>query len=174
MISRYDQDSLPLFVALFAIPQKTQRVFTKDTKETSRIFLASTVFRAERNIGYLPLPGLPARSISIVCSIAYNIRSYLFKNSLRGSLCVLCGAVCYPTKDTKSFHKTEPIKLRKRNALRIAFLTEKAFQQKPGYVHQSAVIAGLVHFEEDDKYSSAAFYRTGNDAFNLSTHYSGN
>lgn len=156
MISRYDQDSLPLFVALFAIPQKTQRVFTKDTKETSRIFLASTVFRAERNIGYLPLPGLPARSISIVCSIAYNIRSYLFKNSLRGSLCVLCGAVCYPTKTQRVFTRPN-YQVRKRNALRIALFTGKAFQQKPGYVHQSAVIAGLVHFEEDDKYSLPHF-----------------
>ena len=42
------------------------------------------------------------------------------------------------------------------------------------FIHQNPVTAGLVHFEEDDKYSPAAFYGIGKDEFNLLTHYSGN
>ena len=72
-------------------------------------------------------------------------------------LCAFFVALFAIPQRHKGFSQNQTIKLRKRNALRIALFTEKAFQQKPGYVHQSAVIAGLVHFEEDDKYSLPHF-----------------
>jgi len=62
----------------------------------------------------------------------------------------------------------------KREPLSIELFTEKAFMQKLHYMHNNAVAAGLVSFAEEYKYSSAKFYLSGIDEFNLVTHYSGN
>ena len=61
----------------------------------------------------------------------------------------------------------------KREPLSIELFTEKAFIQKLNYIHQNPVIAGLVSFEEDYKYSSAKFYHTGINEFKFLTHYMG-
>ena len=42
------------------------------------------------------------------------------------------------------------------------------------YIHNNAVAAGMVSFAEEYKYSSAKFYLSGIDEFNIVTHYSGN
>ena len=62
----------------------------------------------------------------------------------------------------------------KREPLSIELFTEKVFQQKLEYIHQNAVVAGLVSHPEMYKYSSARFYETGIDEFNILTHYLGN
>ena len=62
----------------------------------------------------------------------------------------------------------------KREPLSIELFTEKAFMQKLQYIHNNAVVAGLVNFAEDYKYSSAEFYLSGIDEFGIITHYSGN
>ncbi len=62
----------------------------------------------------------------------------------------------------------------KREPLSIELFTEIAFMQKLDYIHENPVKAGLVIYAEDYKYSSANFYMTGFDEFNMITHYSGN
>ena len=61
----------------------------------------------------------------------------------------------------------------KREPLSIELFTEKIFQQKLEYIHQNAVVAGLVILPEMYKYSSAKFYEMGIDDFNMLTHYMG-
>jgi REP element-mobilizing transposase RayT len=62
----------------------------------------------------------------------------------------------------------------KREPLSIELFTEKVFLQKLAYIHENPVSAGLVHFGEMYKYSSAKFYMDGFDEFKILTHYSGN
>ena len=62
----------------------------------------------------------------------------------------------------------------KLEPLSIELFTEKAFMQKLEYIHNNAVVAGLVSYAEEYKYSSAKFYSSGIDEFNMLTHYSGN
>lgn len=62
----------------------------------------------------------------------------------------------------------------KREPLSIELFTEKTFAQKLNYIHRNPVVAGLVNFPEEYKYSSALFYHSGVDEFGLITHYSGN
>ena len=62
----------------------------------------------------------------------------------------------------------------KREPLSIELFTEKAFMQKLEYIHNNAVTAGLVSYAEEYKYSSAKFYFSGIDEFNIVSHYSGN
>ncbi len=62
----------------------------------------------------------------------------------------------------------------KREPLSIELFTQKVFLQKLEYIHNNPVAAGLVTFPEEYKYSSAEFYETGVDAFNMVTHYTGN
>jgi REP element-mobilizing transposase RayT len=62
----------------------------------------------------------------------------------------------------------------KREPLSIELFTEKAFMQKPDYIHNNAVAAGLVGSAEEYKYSSYRFYLLGIDEFNINTHCSGN
>ena len=61
----------------------------------------------------------------------------------------------------------------KREPLSIELFTEKVFHQKMEYIHNNPVAAQLVHYPEEYKYSSARFYQTGLDEFNLVTHYMG-
>ncbi len=62
----------------------------------------------------------------------------------------------------------------KREPLSIELFTEKTFMQKLEYIHYNPVMAQLVNFPEEYKYSSAKFYHCSNDDFNIITHYSGN
>jgi putative transposase len=62
----------------------------------------------------------------------------------------------------------------KREPLSIELFSEKVFLQKLQYIHENPVAAGLVQFAEEYNYSSAKFYMTGVDEFNIITHYSGN
>ena len=62
----------------------------------------------------------------------------------------------------------------KREPLCVELFTEKVFMQKLQYIHDNAIAAGLVSFAEEYKYSSAKFYLSGIDEFNILTHYSGN
>ena len=60
-----------------------------------------------------------------------------------------------------------------RNALTIDLFAPKAFYQKIDYVHYNPVKAGLCIESEDYYYSSAKFYLTGVDEFNMLTHFNG-
>ena len=62
----------------------------------------------------------------------------------------------------------------KREPLSIELFSESVFLQKFDYIHENPVVAGLVTYAEDYKYSSAKFYTAGIDEFNMVTHYSGN
>ncbi|MBS1924795.1 MAG: transposase [Bacteroidetes bacterium] len=61
----------------------------------------------------------------------------------------------------------------KREPLTVELFTPAVFLQKPEYIHQNSVNAGLCKYAEEYKYSSAAFYDTGNDLFKILTHYKG-
>jgi putative transposase len=58
-----------------------------------------------------------------------------------------------------------------RNPLTIELFSPKVFQQKIDYVHLNPVRAGLCANAEDYFYSSAKFYATQVDEFNMLTHY---
>ena len=60
-----------------------------------------------------------------------------------------------------------------RNALTVDLFTPKVLYQKIDYVHFNPVKAGLCVNAEDYYYSSAKFYTTGVDEFNMLTHYDG-
>jgi len=62
----------------------------------------------------------------------------------------------------------------KREPLSVELFTEKVFFQKLEYLHQNPCVAGLVNLPEDYYFSSAKFYESGIDDFEMLTHYSGN
>ena len=62
----------------------------------------------------------------------------------------------------------------KRNSLGIALFTPKVFQQKLDDIHHNPAAAGLCNYAEDYKYSSALFYKVGEDCFNMLEHMQGN
>src|ERR1035437_929288 len=68
------------------------------------------------------------------------------------------------TKDSK-------YKIWKRRPLSIDLWTKEVFIQKMEYIHDNPVKAGLCSNEEDYKYSSARFYKTGVDDFGFLTHW---
>lgn len=59
----------------------------------------------------------------------------------------------------------------KRNPLSIDLWTKEVFVQKMEYIHYNPVSAGLCSYPGQYKYSSAKFYATGEDEFNLLTHW---
>ena len=61
----------------------------------------------------------------------------------------------------------------KRRSLGIELFTPAVFQQKLEYIHNNPVKAGLCEFPEQYHYSSAKFYYTGVDDFNMLSHYKG-
>ena len=58
-----------------------------------------------------------------------------------------------------------------RNPLSIDLFTKKVFIQKMEYIHNNPVVAGLCAIAEDYKYSSAKFYKSGEDGFGFLTHW---
>jgi putative transposase len=60
-----------------------------------------------------------------------------------------------------------------RNPLTVDLFSPKVFHQKIDYVHFNAVRAGQCINAENYYYSSAKFYTTGVDVFNMLTHYDG-
>ncbi|MGH2646042.1 MAG: hypothetical protein ACRDE8_00680 [Ginsengibacter sp.] len=58
-----------------------------------------------------------------------------------------------------------------RNPLSIDLWTKEVFIQKMEYIHYNTVEAGLCNLPEDYKYSSAKYYETGVDEFNMLTHW---
>ena len=58
----------------------------------------------------------------------------------------------------------------KRNSLSIELHSKKVFNQKLNYIHQNPVKAGLCKLPEEYHYSSAKFYATGVDDFDMLTH----
>jgi putative transposase len=58
-----------------------------------------------------------------------------------------------------------------RRPLGIDLFTDKVFEQKLDYIHDNPVKADLCKNQEDYKYSSASFYLTGKDDWNILTHY---
>jgi putative transposase len=58
-----------------------------------------------------------------------------------------------------------------RNPLTVDLFLPKVFHQKIEYVHYNPIKAGLCTTAEDYYYSSAKFYATGIDEFNMLTHY---
>jgi len=61
----------------------------------------------------------------------------------------------------------------KRDSLGIEIFTPSVFQQKLNYCHQNPVKAGLCKSPEEYHYSSALFYETGVDCFDMLVHYMG-
>jgi putative transposase len=61
----------------------------------------------------------------------------------------------------------------KRQPLSIELFNSKVFMQKLEYIHNNPVSAQIVALPESYKYSSARYYETGEDEFNILTHYSG-
>ncbi len=61
----------------------------------------------------------------------------------------------------------------KRESLSIELFSDAVFKQKLGYIHENPVKAGLCKYPEDYHYSSAHFYQTGIDKFNMLAHYIG-
>jgi putative transposase len=57
-----------------------------------------------------------------------------------------------------------------RNSLGIELYLHYVFMQKIEYIHWNPVKAGLCSLPEDYYYSSARFYHTGIDEFNMLTH----
>ncbi|MEO6252450.1 MAG: transposase [Ferruginibacter sp.] len=62
----------------------------------------------------------------------------------------------------------------KRKPLSIELFTQEVFMQKLEYIHSNPVNAGLCSYPEEYKYSSASFYQSEFDEFEIITHYSGN
>jgi hypothetical protein len=62
----------------------------------------------------------------------------------------------------------------KREPLGIELISPAVFEQKPDYMHNNPVRAGLCISPEYYYYSSARFYYDGIYSFGMLTHYSGN
>jgi len=60
-----------------------------------------------------------------------------------------------------------------RNPLSIDLWTKEVFIQKMEYIHYNSVAAGLCNLPEEYIYSSAKFYETAVDEFNMLTHWMG-
>lgn len=60
-----------------------------------------------------------------------------------------------------------------RNSLSIELYTEKVIVQKLNYIHRNPVKAGMCLYPEDYHYSSAKFYQSGVDDWDILTHYRG-
>jgi REP-associated tyrosine transposase len=58
-----------------------------------------------------------------------------------------------------------------RNPLSIDLWTKEVFIQKMEYIHYNPVTAGLCIYPADYKYSSAKFYESGKDEFEILTHW---
>ncbi|MEP7164256.1 MAG: transposase [Ferruginibacter sp.] len=58
----------------------------------------------------------------------------------------------------------------KRRSLGIELFTPKVYRQKLNYIHNNPVKAGLCKYPEQYHYSSAEFYYTGIDEFNMLTY----
>ncbi len=61
----------------------------------------------------------------------------------------------------------------KRKPLSIGLSSEKVFLQKLEYIHYNPVAAGICAYPEEYHFSSALFYETSTDHFNMLTHYMG-
>jgi len=59
----------------------------------------------------------------------------------------------------------------KRRSLGIELFSPGAFKQKLEYIHNNPVKAGLCKYPEQYYYSSAKFYHSGIDDFEMITHY---
>ena len=66
--------------------------------------------------------------------------------------------------------KDNTYRIWKRCPLGIEIFSEAVFLQKLEYIHNNPVRKGLCVFPEEYKYSSASFYLTGIDEFNMLTH----
>ncbi len=55
----------------------------------------------------------------------------------------------------------------KRNSLGVEIFTPAVFEQKLSYIHENPVRSGLCKLPEDYKYSSASFYKSGKDIFDM-------
>ncbi|MFN8251185.1 MAG: transposase [Ferruginibacter sp.] len=62
----------------------------------------------------------------------------------------------------------------KRESLSTELFTPAVFNQKLEYIHNNPVKAGLCKYPEEYHYSSARFYFSGADPFDMLTHHSGN
>jgi putative transposase len=62
----------------------------------------------------------------------------------------------------------------KREPLNVELISPAVFAQKLEYIHFNPVRAGICKYPEEYRYSSALFYHTGKDDFNMLTHYAGN
>ena len=61
----------------------------------------------------------------------------------------------------------------KRKSLSIELFSPNVLLQKLNYIHQNPVRAGLCEMAENYYFSSASFYETGMDTFEILTHYKG-
>jgi REP element-mobilizing transposase RayT len=132
--------------------------------ENKRIELnAFVVMNNHIHLIWQPLPGHSLFSIqlSFMKFTAQQIKFALIKDSNP----IL--EKCRVNKKDRTFQ------IWKRNPLSVELSSQKVFLQKMEYIHYNPVEAGLTSYPEVYHYSSAAFYETGVDHFNMLTHYMG-
>jgi putative transposase len=69
--------------------------------------------------------------------------------------------------------KVRAFQVWKRNPLSIELSSQKVFLQKMEYIQKNPDEAGLTLYPEAYRYSSASFYETGVDHYNMLTQYMG-
>jgi hypothetical protein len=94
--------------------------------------------------------------------LKYNVQK--IKANLKRTKAHLLNELRVDDKDRK-------YQVRERNPLSVAIWTEDVLLQKPNYIHNNLVRAGLCEMPRDYKYSSAEFYETGKDSFGFLHHY---
>jgi putative transposase len=113
-----------------------------------------------------PLPGQTLQSIqhSLLKHTAQD-----FKNDLRTAP---CGQISNPImlQQFKVTAKDRLYQFWERNSLSVELRSSKVFNQKLEYINYNPVKAGLCMAPEDYYYSSARFYATGVDDFDMLTH----
>lgn len=102
-----------------------------------------------------------------------NIQSSFLKYTAQQFKLSLCKTDAQLIEEFKVNKYDRKYQFWKRDALSIELISPAVFDQKLEYIHNNPVIAGLCNFAEEYKYSSAEFYLSGMDWFEILTHYLG-
>ena len=106
---------------------------------------------------------LPGQTLQTIQHSFLKHTAQQFKIDLQKSNPVLLQQFKVNTKDRK-------YQFWERNSLSVELHSTKVFNQKPDYIHYNPVKAGLYILLEEYYYSSAKFYATGVDDFDMLTH----
>ncbi len=102
-----------------------------------------------------------------------EIRKYFFENTAKKFKSKLEKENPTFLEKFKSTQKDRAFHFWKRRPLAIELFTKEVFEQKLNYIHENPVQANLVKYSTDYLYSSANFYETGIDEFNILSNYEG-